>query len=201
MGERFPIDVPDAVIVTLAVDWPYGAASGFTAFVPPDLPDRSEPVIPVGLTMSIELSSPLWGNPQLLAHELGHAVFGLSDEYVGQQLGYDGRPDLSSYPACAEDEDEATEWWGDQLGDLDPMFSIWMDELDAAGLGLPTDAEDDLRTRLAVSLVDGGCYGPAGSYRATTDSLMNSNIPVLGSVNSEWAEEVLNHYSGERRDR
>ena len=40
-------------------------------------------------------------------------MFGLADEYVGDFLGYDGRIDLSSYPACAEDWSEAESWWGD----------------------------------------------------------------------------------------
>ncbi len=199
MGETFPLDVPDAIIVTLAVDWPYGAASGFTEFLPPELPDRSAPADPVGLTMSVSSSDPLWGNPQVLAHELGHAVFGLSDEYVGQELGYDGRPDLSSYPACAEDEGEAEDWWADRLGDVDPMFSIWIDALDDAGLGMSDEAERAMRSRVTVDLVDGGCYGPAGSVRATVDSLMNTTIPVLGSVNRDWAEEVLAQYTGEQR--
>jgi hypothetical protein len=200
MGAPFPIAVADAVIVTLAVDWPHGAASGFTAFIPPDLPDRSEPADPVGLTMSVDSSDSLWGNPQILAHELGHAVFGLSDEYVGQELGFDGRPDLSSYPACAEDGDEATAWWSDRLGDVDPMFSIWMDALADAGLGLSPEAVTDLRSQVTVSLVDGGCYGPTGSIRATFDSLMNTNIPVLGTVNRHWAEQVLTGYTGQPRN-
>jgi hypothetical protein len=199
MGEPFPIDVPDAVLVTLAVDWPHGAASGFTDFVPPDLPDRSIPTEPVGLTMSISASDPLWGNPQVLAHELGHAIFGLSDEYVGRELGYDGRSDLSSFPACAENDNEATDWWGDRLGDVDSMFTIWMDVLDDAGPEMPPDTEDQLRTDVTVGLVDGGCYGPARSIRATVDSLMNTNIPVLGTVNRDWAEEVLAQYTADQR--
>lgn len=199
MGEPFPIPVPDAVVVTLAVDWPHGAASGFTAFVPPTLPDRSKPSNPVGLTIGVASSDPLRGNPQTLAHELGHAVFGLADEYVGQELGFDGRPDLSSYPACAENEQEATAWWGDQLGELDPMFAIWMDALADAGLGLSTAEMNDLRSRVTVSLVGGGCYGPPDSIRATFDSLMNTNIPVLGSVNRHWAEQVLSKYTGQPR--
>lgn len=200
MGEPFPIDVPDAIVVTLAVDWPYGAASGFTAFIPPELPDRSKPAEPVGLTMSISSSDSVWGNPQILAHELGHAVFGLSDEYVGRELGYDGRPDLSSFPACAEDADEARAWWGDRFGDVDPMYSIWMNGLDEAGLGLPPEAKDVVESRVMVDLVDGGCYGLEGSVRATVDSLMNSNIPVLGTVNRDWAELVLTQYTGMARD-
>jgi hypothetical protein len=198
-GEPFPIAVPDAVVVTLAVDWPHGAASGFTAFIPPDLPVRSEPTAPVGLTVSVPSSDPLWGNPQILAHELRHAVFGRSDEYVGSELGFDGRSDLSSYPACAENEDEATAWWGDRLGEVDPMFSIWMDALDDAGVGLSPEATNDLRSQVTVSLVDGGCYGPTGSIRATFDSLMNTNIPVLGTVNRHWAEQVLAEYTGQPR--
>lgn len=200
MGEAFPVAIADAVIVTLAVDWPHGAASGFTAFIPPELPDRSEPTEPVGLTMGVASSDPLRGNPQILAHELGHAVFGLSDEYVGQELGFDGRSDLSSYPACAEDEDEATVWWGDRLGEVDPMFSIWMDALGDAGVGLSPGVTSDLRSQVTVSLVDGGCYGPTGSIRATFDSLMNTNIPVLGTVNRHWAEQVLGEYTGPIRN-
>ena len=96
--------------MTLAVDWPYGAASGFTYFLPLDLPARSA-----------------------------------SDEYVGQELGYDGRLDLSSFPASAEDENEAEDWWADRLGYVDPMFSIWIDELDDAGLGMTAEAERAMR--------------------------------------------------------
>ncbi len=199
MGEGFPIDVPDAVIVTLAVDWPHGAASGFTDFIPPELPDRSASAPPVGLTLGISSQEPLWGNPQILAHELGHAVFGLSDEYVGQELGFDGRPDLSSFPTCAETVDEATAWWGDRVGAVDPMFSIWVLELEDAGLGLSPAAEIAARSSVTVSFIDGGCYGPAGSVRATADSLMNSNIPVLGTVNRDWAEQVLDQYTGTPR--
>lgn len=43
-------------------------------------------------------------------------------------------------------------------------------------------------------------HGPAGSVRATADSLMNSNIPVLGTVNRDWAEQVLEQYPGTHRD-
>jgi len=200
MGEAFPINVPDAVIVTLAVDWPYGAASGFTEFIPPELPDRTAPALPVGLTMNVSSYDPLWGNPQILAHELGHAVFGLSDEYVGQGLGFDGRPDLSSFPACAEDVEEGESWWGDRLGEVDPMFSIWMQELEDAGLGLSPATENEVRSSVTVGFIDGGCYGPEGSVRATVDSLMNSGVPVLGTVNHDWAKQVLDQYTGTPRN-
>ncbi len=45
-----------------------------------------------------------------LPHELAHAMFNLPDEYVGQQLGFDGRDDLSSWPTCAESDSEADDW-------------------------------------------------------------------------------------------
>ena len=78
------------------------------------------------------------------------------------------------------------------------MFTIWMDALDDAGLGLPAETEDQLRTDVTVGPVDGGYYSPAGSVRATIDLLMNSNIPVLGTVNRNWAEDVLAHYTADQ---
>lgn len=44
-----------------------------------------------------------------------------------------------------------------------------------------------------------GCYGPTGSVRATFDSLMNTSIPVLGTVNRHWAEQVLAEHTGQPR--
>jgi hypothetical protein len=69
-----------------------------------------------------------------------------------------------------------------------------------AGLGLSTQTANDLRSQVAVSLVDGGCYGPSGRIRATFDSLMNTNIPVLGTVNRQWADKVLAEYTGQPRN-
>jgi hypothetical protein len=41
-------------------------------------------------------------------HELGHAAFGLKDEYVEK-----GKGDKSGEPNCAPDIETAREWWGD----------------------------------------------------------------------------------------
>jgi hypothetical protein len=132
-----------------------------------------------------------------VAHELGHALFNLPDEYVGQQLGFDGREDLSSWPSCAESQVEADGWWGDLTGDVDPMVDIWAEEM--AGAGFPLADSDARATSVAVSNVDGGCYGVAGSIRATFDSLMNESIPVLGSVNRRWAVEIIHLWEGDSR--
>lgn len=74
-----------------------------------------------------------------------------------------------------------------------------MDALDDGVLGPPAEAGDQLRTNVTVGLVNGGCYGPAESIRATIDSLMNTNIPVLGTVNRDWAEDVVSQYTGNQR--
>lgn len=47
---------------------------------------------------------------RLLAHELGHALFKLADEYTEK-----GRPDRPVYPNCAPDRATALQWWGDLL--------------------------------------------------------------------------------------
>jgi len=129
-------------------------------------------------------------------HEFGHALLNLADEYVGQRLGYDGRPDLSSWPSCAEDMAEATAWWGGLIGQVDPMMTTWANEMSEAGF--PLDVAF-LSEQVKVANVDGGCYGPTGSFRATTDSLMNSNMPVLGSVNRAWAQQIIDLWAGKPR--
>lgn len=43
-----------------------------------------------------------------IVHELGHAAFGLKDEYVNEKKG-----DRHGQPNCAPDIETAKEWWGD----------------------------------------------------------------------------------------
>jgi hypothetical protein len=72
---------------------------------------------------------------------------------------------------------------------VDPMVTTWVEEMEAAGFELgDTEA---LAAMLRVGAVESGCYAVAGSIRATEDSLMNSGVPVLGSVNRRWAEQIL----------
>jgi hypothetical protein len=78
------------------------------------------------------------------------------------------------------------------------MLAVWLDEMTEAGFPMNVDA-DFWEKQIEVGNVDGGCYGVSGSVRATIDSLMNSSIPVLGSVNRRWAEEVLQVWKGTPR--
>lgn len=126
----------------------------------------------------------------VLAHELGHALFGLRDEYV--EVEYEGVIAVHGPPNCVRSREEAEEAWGSLAGELDPMFHRWTEALDAFDLNNEwVGASAD---RFTVGYVPGGCYGPedaAGVIRPTVDSLMNSNVPVLGSVNRARAEAVL----------
>ncbi|MGI9613560.1 MAG: hypothetical protein ACR2QO_11655, partial [Acidimicrobiales bacterium] len=167
------------------------------AFTGPGPPVRTLPSHPfANSVVTVSSAFPAAGLIEV-PHELGHALFNLSDEYVGRVSGFDGRTDLSSWPTCAEDDAEAASWWGDLEGAVDPMVTTWASEMESAGF-LLVDT-DVLRERVRVTAVDGGCYGVPGSYRATEDSLMNTSIPVLGSVNRRWAEQVLDLWTGAER--
>ncbi len=198
-----PFDLPDQVVVVLALDAhrfnpELTSVTGFDVhFVGPGLVGRPVDDDPfANLTVVVDSRFTAAGLAEV-PHELGHAMFNLPDEYVGQQLGFDGREDLSSWPSCAENQTEADAWWGDLLGDVDPMVQIWHEEMEQAGF--PLGDPDALAEAVVVADVQQGCYGVEGSYRATFDSLMNNNIPVLGSVNRRWAEEILDLWEGAAR--
>ena len=198
-----PFQIVDKTVVTVALNAhrfnpELTSVSGFdTVFTgpgPPIPPLTDDPF--ANSVVVIDSSYPAEGAIHI-PHELGHALFNLADEYVGEEFGFDGRADLSSWPTCAEDPQEAEDWWGDLTGDLDDMLDIWDEEMDEAGfpLGdLPAWKED-----ITVGAVDGGCYDVPGSVRATWDSLMNRNFPVLGSVNRRWAEQILDLWEGQPR--
>ncbi len=196
-------ELSDQSVVTLALDAHLdnpdltSVAGQRVHFVGPDPPSRPLVGSPfANLVVVIDSAYPADGLLHV-PHELGHAMFNLPDEYVGQQLGFDGREDLSSWPSCAESDEEAEAWWGDLAGSVDPMVDLWITQMDEAGF--PVFDPGTLEANVAVSNVDGGCYGVAGSIRATFDSLMNQNIPVLGSVNRRWAEEILDLWEGTPR--
>ena len=200
--QPFPLD--DVVVVTIAVD-AYrfnpdltsvaGQDGAFVGPGPPQRPDSGRPFAH-GVVL-VDSSYPVAGLIDI-PHELGHGMFNLPDEYVGARFGFDGREDLSSWPSCAEDTVEGTAWWGDLEGDVDPMIDIWFDEMAAAGYPLG-DTRQYWETQIEVGAVDGGCYDVPGSVRATSDSLMNTSIPVLGSVNRQWAEQVFDLWEGTPR--
>jgi len=192
-----PFDITETIVVTMAIDPetvdPYLTRSfAFAAeFFGTEPPVRPEAGFTFGhIVMKLDSDAPVRGMNEV-AHELGHALFGLPDEYVGRQFGFDGRYDLSNWPSCAEDRAEAEAWWGDLVGEVDPMVDIWVDEMTRAGLWEAEDAAEFWGQKVAIGFVDGGCYGVPGSVRASEDSLMNGSIPVMGTVNRRWAEAIL----------
>ena len=195
-----PFDLPDQSVVVLALDAgrfnpELTSVTGLEVhFEGPGAPTR--PLVGDPFADSAVLVHSTYPAIGLrhLPHELGHALFNLPDEYVGSEFGFDGREDLSSWPSCAESAAKAHEWWGDLVGEVDPMVDIWLAELEEAGFPFydPEVAFDAAE----VANVDGGCYGVSGSIRATFDSLMNDNFPVLGSVNRRWAQQILDLWDG-----
>ena len=198
-----PFDLPDLAVVTLAhhavaEDPNLISVAGLEVhFVGPDSPERPPVGTPFANAMVVVPGTYPAVGLRAVPHELGHALFNLADEYVGEMLGFDGREDLSSWPSCAEDRTEADEWWGDLDGAVDPMVEVWAAEMDEAGF--PIGEPADLEFFVEVSNVDGGCYDVGGSVRATVDSLMNDDLPILGAVNRRWAEQILDLWEGAPR--
>jgi len=120
-----------------------------------------------------------------LTHELGHALFGLRDEYdrFGSDVG------LPGYPNCLTDRVDAETYWGDLLGQLDPMYERWKSVSEANGVWYETDlAKDEFR----VDVVDAYCAGDeVAGFRPTQRGLMNFEEPVFGAVNRRRAEQIL----------
>jgi hypothetical protein len=112
-----PFAVPDLLVVTLAADAhrfnpDLGSVAGQDGGFWGPTPPRRESDDPFdNVTVVVDSAAPAVATTDV-PHELGHAMFGLADEYVGDRYGFDGRADLSSWPACAEDRAEAQSWWG-----------------------------------------------------------------------------------------
>jgi hypothetical protein len=128
---------------------------------------------------------------QGIAHELGHSLFGLMDEYQRDALA----PKLGP-PNCAEDQVQANNWWGDLVDDVDPQLATYRSALQRHGLW--TDQmEATLEDDLTVGFIDGWYRTIAqDAVIPTRRSLMNDNIPVFGSVNRRYAELVLQKWAG-----
>lgn len=129
-----------------------------------------------------------------LAHEWGHGLFGLRDEYYG----FDDRPIAVGFPNCAPDIDTAEQWWGDLIGAVDPFVERVV-EIQTERLEEPEFLNLDLVERTTIEITAGGCYSDVEStevYRPSVDSLMNRELPVFGVVNRQRVQEVLDRFSG-----
>ncbi|MFQ5947517.1 MAG: hypothetical protein ACE5KX_01475 [Acidimicrobiia bacterium] len=130
-----------------------------------------------------------------VTHELAHGLFDLRDEYV-ETIDYP-RPVQFGYPNCAATQEQAEQWWGSLVGTVDPFFFEWRDTLTRYGLW--TEFDDDIEQRVRVGFHVGGCYSEGDqAIRPTGDSLMNSQIPVFGSVNRARIEEILGLWTGRK---
>ncbi|MBC7406200.1 MAG: hypothetical protein H7230_01870 [Candidatus Parcubacteria bacterium] len=70
---------------------------------------------------------------ETLLHELGHAIFGLADEYIET-----GKVEpVFGYPNCASSLEEATLWWGGNLGKVDPFFYEYRDNFIQGATQMP----------------------------------------------------------------
>lgn len=125
------------------------------------------------------------------SHEIGHLLFGLADEYP--QFGGDF-PTIG-YPNCAPSTAAASDWWGDLIGEVDPMYEVWKAAEQAAGTW---PGEFPSEANFTTDVVQGGCFGgeSVAAYRPTLGGLMNEESPVFGSVNRRRVEEVLALWSG-----
>jgi len=85
---------------------------------------------------------------------------------------------------------DAETYWGDLLGQLDPMYERWKSVSEANGVWYETDLTKD---EFRVDVVDAYCAGDeVASFRPTKRGLMNFEEPVFGAVNRRRAEQILN---------
>lgn len=192
--DRPPPDfgLPDVAVTAFDVQYPGLFARSEALWPSFTTPDGPAVLVRRGLVFSSAYVSVSGTYPRAqaatLTHEWGHALFDLRDEYVEFE-----RSVTHGYPNCAPDEVTARAWWGDLLGEVDPWLEEYLAVMDSFGMAV--DAL--LRDRVRVDLVTGGCYSPDDdAVRPTQDSMMNSEIPIFGSVNRRRVEEVLALWSG-----
>jgi IgA Peptidase M64 len=144
-----------------------------------------------------------------LTHELGHAIFNLSDEYSesGRSLP------ITRFPNCAPDTSTAKTWWSDLEGKTDPyikeVFEIQNSrtvfESSIVYNPLTYTYEDYVQEYLNIYKVGyykGGCFAEYNAAetqtRPLTASMMSNQYynPFFGLVNSREINKVFNLFSG-----
>lgn len=148
-------------------------------------PEPSDTVLLGSAIVFVDPAVP-FASAQAIAHELGHSLFGLIDEYQRDAP----IPKLGP-PNCAANRTEADGMWGE----LDTQLAKYRQSLEDHGLW--TDQlEETLEDDLTVGFFDGWCLAATKeAVVPTRRSLMNDNIPVFGSVNRRYAELVLQRWS------
>jgi IgA Peptidase M64 len=150
----------------------------------------------------------------VLSHELGHTIFGLSDEYTEPTQERVATP---GYPNCQESRQQAiTDWTTitgksqNQLeGAVDPAYYDMIKELSKYKFNYGTKSLLDFNRSNSTNYTEanfktsfnikGGCYGPdtANIWRPTKESSMRHNGVVFGLVNKGRMIEVLNKFDGQ----
>jgi hypothetical protein len=151
----------------------------------------------------------------VLAHELGHALFGLADEYTepGSAFG-DTR---LGFPNCEATQTQAETDWTTLTklsktklqGSVDPSYYDMINELkkysyngislyDKLAYQSTQYNESSYKTSLNVK---GGCIGPINSnvWKPTEISTMNASGLVFGVVNKARINQVLNLFDGQTK--
>ena len=158
-----------------------------------------------------------------LAHELGHALFGLADEYSESDLNIP----TYQYPNCAQTLEQASSWWNNELGKVDPFFYEYRTKYiqhqitkypeslrqTTNGYEMFTYPEDFTQPgswkavtlneimneeSVRIKLTPGQCFStsPDKVFRPNTSSIMGGENPIFGSVNRAVGEKILNLFSG-----
>ena len=164
--------------------------------------------------------------PYTLIHELGHAIFGLTDEYENElvRMRLESQPDLfanqiadlkiragitrertlrhGSFPNCAPfDQAIVSSWWGDIMGPVD--------DIDLSSL---SELEQKYYNKY-VGEVDAYISCFRGFYKAVNNSILNDHnkfivkedgeifhLPFFfGVVNDRYMRTFLNHVTGDVR--
>ncbi len=133
-----------------------------------------------------------------LAHELGHAMGGLADEYVE----YGAKEQSGDRPNCAKDIDEARRKWGDLAGIDGVDYYTGIDGVNGTkyykspqpsipDLGFFPDGSD---------FSDGGCAFVHKNIRPTVSSIMTMHYTLdndFGPVNERILSEKLKAYDSQ----
>nr|WP_297422301.1 M64 family metallopeptidase [uncultured Actinotalea sp.] len=196
-----PVWAPDQVVVVLAEVDEAGLVASSVAgqgvmLTGLDAPRRAWDQPFANATVAVNED---WVHSAMLdvPHELGHAMFGLADEYVGRRDGYDGFVRNPFWPSCADTQERAESWWSQHVGQYDDQVDYWAAEMTAAGFGPTAQELDAMREQNRTAYVADGCFGVPGSVRSAEDTLMGFNFPAFGVTNRLWAEQVLALWSGD----
>jgi len=101
-------------------------------------------------------------SPKVFAHEFGHGLAGLADEYYSSEVAYD-----EFYPLDVEP-------WEPNITTLVNFNHKWKDMI-PEGVPVPTPAEEKYSN--LTGLFEGGGYSAKGIYRPEMECRMKSNGP------------------------